>query len=92
MGALSLGANSTYVTPLGVIKYRVSRARLRSFLPRGDAGAGAAQSGGERNDSASVLARDRDARSRPGGVSADGESVSAQMVSLLTRVLDRQVE
>src|ERR1700680_2851441 len=36
-----------------------------------DAGAAAAQSGGERDDSASILARDFDARRGPGGVAVD---------------------
>ena len=60
-----------YVTPLGVLRFRVWRTRLRSFFAARDAGAGATQPGKSGDDSASVLARDLDARSGPGGVAAD---------------------
>ena len=81
-----------YVVPVGVLRIRVSRTRLRSFLPRGMRAL-------ERR-SAEVNEMIRQAFLR--GISTRGvgrvvsllteESVSAQTVSQLTRVLDEQVE
>jgi putative transposase len=81
-----------YVTPLGVLRFRVSRTRLRSFLPRG---IGALQ---RRSPEVNEMIRQAFLR----GISTRGvgrvvsllteESVSAQTVSRLTRVLDKQVE
>src|ERR1700752_3560474 len=81
-----------YVTPLGVIRFRVSRTRLRSFLPRG------MRALERRSPEVSEMIRQAFLR----GISTrgvgrvvsllTGESVSAQTVSRLTRVLDRQVE
>jgi putative transposase len=81
-----------YVTPLGVLRFRVSRTRLRSFLPRG---IGALQ---RRSPEVNEMIRQAFLR----GISTRGvgrvvsllteESVSAQTVSRLTRVLDQQVE
>ena len=81
-----------YVTPLGVIKVRVSRTRMRSFLPRG------MRALEQRSPEVSEMIRQAFLR----GISTrgvgrvvsllTGESVSAQTVSRLTRVLDKQVE
>src|ERR1700693_3707370 len=81
-----------YVTALGVIHFRVSRTRLRSFLPRGMRAL--------QRCSPEVSAMIRQAFLR--GISTrgvgrvvsllTGEPVSAQTVSRLTRVLDKQVE
>jgi len=81
-----------YVTPLGVLRFRVSRTRLRSFLPRG---IGALQ---RRSPEVNEMIRQAFLR----GISTRGvgrvvsllteESVSAQTVSRLTRVLDKQVQ
>ena len=81
-----------YVTPLGVIRFRVSRTRLRSFLPRG------MRALERRSPEVSEMIRQAFLR----GISTRGvgrvvsllteESVSAQTVSRLTRVLDQQVE
>lgn len=80
-----------YVTRLGVIRLRVSRTRLRSFLPRG---IGALE---RRSPEVNEMIRQAFLR----GISTRGvgrvvsllteESVSAQTVSRLTRVLDREV-
>jgi putative transposase len=80
-----------YVTPLGVIRFRVSRTRLRSFLPRG------MRALERRSPEVSEMIRQAFLR----GISTrgvgrvvallTGESVSAQTVSQLTRVLDEQV-
>ncbi len=80
-----------YVTPLGVIRFRVSRTRLRSFLPRG------MRALERRSPEVSEMIRQAFLR----GISTRGvgrvvsllteESVSAQTVSRLTRVLDEQV-
>src|SRR6266404_4459796 len=80
-----------YVTPLGVIRFRVSRTRLRSFLPRG------MRALERRSPEVSEMIRQAFLR----GISTrgvgrvvsllTGESVSAQTVSRLTRVLDEQV-
>jgi putative transposase len=80
-----------YVTPLGVIGLRVARTRLHSFLPRG---IGALE---RRSPEVSEMIRQAFLR----GISTrgvgrvvsllTGESVSAQTVSRLTRVLDEQV-
>jgi putative transposase len=80
-----------YVTPLGVIGFRVSRTRLRSFLPRG------MRALQRRSPEVSEMIRQAFLR----GISTRGvgrvvsllteESVSAQTVSRLTRVLDEQV-
>src|SRR5712671_5553252 len=81
-----------YVTALGVIRLRVSRTRLRSFLPRG------MRALERRSPEVSEMIRQAFLR----GISTrgvgrvvsllTGESVSAQAVSRLTRVLDKQVE
>ena len=81
-----------YVTPLGVIRFRVSRTRLRSFLPRG------MRALERRSPEVSEMIRQAFLR----GISTrgvgrvvsllTGEAVSAQTVSRLTRVLDKQVE
>src|SRR6201998_846396 len=81
-----------YVTPLGVLRFRVSRTRLRSFLPRG------MQALQRRSPEVEEMIRQAFLR----GISTRGvgrvvslltqESVSAQTVSRLTRVLDEQVE
>jgi putative transposase len=81
-----------YVTPLGVLRFRVSRTRLRSFLPRG------MQALQRRSPEVDEMIRQAFLR----GISTRGvgrvvslltqESVSAQTVSRLTRVLDEQVE
>src|SRR6202140_2115891 len=81
-----------YVTPLGVIRFRVSRTRLRSFLPRG------MRALERRSPEVSEMIRQAFLR----GISTrgvgrvvsllTGESVSAQTVSRLTRELDEQVE
>jgi len=81
-----------YVTPLGVIRFRVSRTRLRSFLPRG------LRALQRRSPEVSEMIRQAFLR----GISTRGvgrvvslltqEPVSAQTVSRLTRVLDEQVE
>ena len=80
-----------YVTPLGRIRFRVSRTRLRSFLPRG------VRALERRSPEVSEMIRQAFLR----GISTRGvgrvvsllteESVSAQTVSRLTRVLDKQV-
>ena len=80
-----------YVTPLGVIRFRVSRTRLRSFLPRG------MRALQRRSPEVSEMIRQAFLR----GISTrgvgrvvsllTGESVSAQTVSRLTRVLDAEV-
>ena len=80
-----------YVTPLGVIGLRVSRTRLRSFLPRG------MRALQRRSPEVAEMIRQAFLR----GISTRGvgrvvslltaESVSAQTVSRLTRVLDEQV-
>ena len=81
-----------YVTPWGVIRFRVKRARGRSFLPR--------MIGRWERRAPEVAELIRQAFLR--GISTRGvgrvialvteEAVSAQTVSRLTRVLDRQVE
>ena len=81
-----------YVTPLGPIRFRVSRTRLRSFLPRG------MRTLQRRSPEVSEMIRQAFLR----GISTrgvgrvvsllTGEAVSAQTVSRLTRVLDQQVE
>ena len=81
-----------YVTRLGVIRFRVSRTRLRSFLPRG---IGALE---RRSPEVNEMIRQAFLR----GISTRGvgrvvsllteESVSAQTVSQLTRVLDEEVK
>jgi putative transposase len=81
-----------YVTPLGLIRFRVSRTRLHSFLPRG------MRALQRRSPEVSEMIRQAFLR----GISTrgvgrvvsllTGESVSAQTVSQLTRVLDEQVE
>jgi len=81
-----------YVTPWGVIRFRVKRARGRSFLPR--------MVGRWERRAPEVAEMIRQAFLR--GISTRGvgrvialvteEAVSAQTVSRLTRVLDRQVE
>jgi len=81
-----------YVIPLGVIRLRVSRTRLRSFLPRG------MRALERRSPEVSEMIRQAFLR----GISTrgvgrvvsllTGEAVSAQTVSRLTRVLDEQVE
>jgi putative transposase len=80
-----------YVTPLGVIGLRVSRTRLRSFLPRG------MRALQRRSPEVNEMIRQAFLR----GISTrgvgrvvsllTGESVSAQTVSQLTRVLDEEV-
>jgi putative transposase len=80
-----------YVTPLGGIRLRVSRTRLRSFLPRG------MRALQRRSPAVSEMIQQAFLR----GISTrgvgrvvsllTGESVSAQTVSRLTRVLDEQV-
>jgi putative transposase len=80
-----------YVTPLGIIRLRVSRTRLRSFLPRG------MRALERRSPQVSEMIRQAFLR----GISTrgvgrvvsllTGESVSAQTVSRLTRVLDEEV-
>jgi putative transposase len=80
-----------YVTPLGVIGLRVSRTRLRSFLPHG------MRALERRSPEVAEMIRQAFLR----GISTRGvgrvvslltaESVSAQTVSRLTRVLDEQV-
>jgi len=80
-----------YVVPLGVLRLRVSRTRLRSFLPRG------MRALERRSPEVSEMMRQAFLR----GISTrgvgrvvsllTGESVSAQTVSRLTRVLDKQV-
>jgi putative transposase len=80
-----------YVTPLGVLRFRVSRTRLRSFLPRG------MRALERRSPEVAEMIRQAFLR----GISTRGvgrvvsllteESVSAQTVSRLTRVLDEQV-
>ena len=81
-----------YVVPVGVLKIRVSRTRLRSFLPRG------MRALQRRSPEVNEMIRQAFLR----GISTRGvgrvvsllteESVSAQTVSRLTRVLDREVE
>jgi len=81
-----------YVTPLGVIRFRVSRTRMRSFLPRG------MRALERRSPEVSEMIRQAFLR----GISTrgvgrvvsllTGESVSDQTVSRLTRVLDKEVE
>ena len=81
-----------YVTPLGRIRFRVSRTRLRSFLPRG------MRALERRSPEVNEMIRQAFLR----GISTRGvgrvvsllteESVSAQTVSRLTRVRDEQVE
>src|SRR6266849_10624436 len=81
-----------YVVPLGVLRLRVSRTRLRSFLPRG------MRALERRSPEVSEMIRQAFLR----GISTrgvgrvvsllTGESVSAQTVSRLTRVLDKEVE
>jgi len=81
-----------YVTPWGVLGLRVSRTRLRSFLPRG------MKALERRSPEVSQMIRQAFLR----GISTrgvgrvvsllTGEAVSAQTVSRLTRVLDREVE
>jgi transposase-like protein len=81
-----------YVTPLGVIRLRVRRTRKRSFLPRG------LQALQRRAPEVAELIRQAFLR----GISTRAvgrvvalltdEPVSAQTVSRLTRVLDREVE
>ncbi len=81
-----------YVTPLGVLRLRVSRTRLRSFLPRG------MRALERRSPEVSEMIRQAFLR----GISTrgvgrvvsllTGEAGSAQTVSRLTRVLDEQVE
>ena len=81
-----------YVTPLGVLRFRVSRTRLRSFLPRG------MRALERRSPEVNEMIRQAFLR----GISTRGvgrvvsllteESVSAQTVSQLTRVLDKEVE
>jgi putative transposase len=81
-----------YVTPWGVLGIRVSRTRLRSFLPRG------MKALERRSPEVSEMIRQAFLR----GISTrgvgrvvsllTGEAVSAQTVSRLTRVLDREVE
>ncbi len=81
-----------YVTPLGVIRFRVRRTRQRSFLPRG------LKALERRAPAVAELIRQAFLR----GISTRGvgrvvalvtdEPVSAQTVSRLTRVLDREVE
>jgi len=81
-----------YVTPLGVIRLRVPRTRLRSFLPRW---IGRLE---RRAPEVAELLRQAFLRGistrQVGKVVAvlTGESVSAQTVSKLTRVLDQAVE
>jgi len=81
-----------YVTPLGVLRFRVSRTRLRSFLPRG------VRALERRAPEVAELLRQAFLRGistrAVGRVAAllTGEAVSAQTVSRLTRVLDREVE
>jgi len=80
-----------YVTPLGGIRLRVSRTRLRSFLPRG------MRALERRSPQVSEMIRQAFLR----GISTrgvgrvvsllTGEPVSAQTVSRLTRVLDEEV-
>ena len=80
-----------YVTPLGVLRFRVSRTRLRSFLPCG------VRALERRSPEVAEMIRQAFLR----GISTRGvgrvvslltvESVSAQTVSRLTRVLDEQV-
>jgi putative transposase len=80
-----------YVTALGAIRLRVSRTRLRSFLPRG------MRALERRSPEVSEMIRQAFLR----GISTrgvgrvvsllTGESVSAQTVSRLTKVLDEQV-
>ena len=81
-----------YVTPLGVLRFRVSRTRLRSFFPRG------LRALERRSPEVNEMIRQAFLR----GISTRGvgrvvslltqESVSAQTVSQLTRVLDQEVE
>jgi putative transposase len=81
-----------YVVPLGVLRFRVSRTRLRSFLPRG------MRALERRSPEVNEMIRQAFLR----GISTRGvgrvvsllteESVSAQTVSRLTRVLDEEVE
>lgn len=81
-----------YVTPLGVIRLRIRRTRKRSFLPRG------LQALQRRAPEVAELIRQAFLR----GISTRAvgrvvalltdEPVSAQTVSRLTRVLDREVE
>ena len=81
-----------YVTPLGVIRLRIPRTRLRSFLPRC---IGPLQ---RRSPEVAELIRQAFLRGistrQVGRVVAvlTGEPVSAQTVSQLTRVLDQAVE
>ena len=81
-----------YVTPLGVIRLRVRRTRNRSFLPRG------LQALQRRSPEVAELIRQAflqgistRAVGRVVALLTD-EPVSAQTVSRLTRVLDREVE
>src|ERR1700676_1010882 len=67
-----------YVTPLGVIRFRVSRTRLRSFLPRG------MRALERRSPEVSEMIRQAFLR----GISTRGVG---RVVSRLTRVLDEQV-
>ncbi len=81
-----------YVTPLGVLRLRIPRTRQRSFLPRW---IGRLE---RRSPEVAELIRQAFLRGIPtrgvGRVIAllTDEPVSAQTVSRLTRVLDRQVE
>lgn len=81
-----------FVTVLGPLVIRVPRTRLRSFLPRG------IQRFQRRAEEVAELLRQAYLRGistrAVGRVAAllTGEAVSAQTVSQLTRVLDRQVE
>lgn len=80
------------VTPLGPIRFRVSRARLRSSLPRGK------QALERRSPEVNEMIRQAFLR----GISTRGvgrvvslltqEPVSARTVSRLTRMLDEQVQ
>lgn len=81
-----------YVTPLGVLRLRIPRTRLRSFLPR------CIEPLQRRAPEVAELIRQAFLRGistrQVGRVVAvlTGESVSAQTVSKLTRVLDQAVE
>jgi putative transposase len=86
------GYEREYVTPLGVIRFRVSRTRRRSFLPH------SLEPFQRRAPEVAELLRQAFLRGiatrAVGKVAAllTGEAVSAQTVSRLTRVLDREVE
>lgn len=80
-----------YVTPWGVIRFRVPRTRLRSFLPRTvKAFARRAPEVGELIRQAFLRGIATRAVGRVVAL-VTGEAVSAQTVSQLTRVLDAQV-